>query len=171
MTAKNDVPVLVVAGDGQPRLALTLGEALFSVLNSAECFADGAAGAVGGCSAITLFYPLNIIRTKLQTDDPETRRSAVQVLRSILSKEGIGGLYKGWKAQIVCLGTSNFIYFYTYQMFKVVLGKMSRRRISALTNLAIGAVAGGVNVALTTPLWMVATQLALQAKGDGKPKL
>ena len=38
-----------------------------------DSFADGVAGAAGGTSAISLFYPLNMIRTKLQTSDPKRK--------------------------------------------------------------------------------------------------
>jgi adenine nucleotide transporter 17 len=82
-------------------------------------FVDGFAGAMGGCSAISVFYPLNIIRTKLQTDDPTLNRSAMDVVTDLMKSDGIGGLFTGWWAQIVALGCSNFIYFYCYNMLKV----------------------------------------------------
>jgi hypothetical protein len=35
-------------------------------------------------------------------------------------------------------------------------------------NLGVGAIAGVINVLMTTPLWMVSTQLAVQAKKQKK---
>jgi hypothetical protein len=60
-----------------------------------ESFADGVSGASGGISAITLFYPLNIIRTRLQTDDPTLGRSLVEVVRDLMetSREEFGNPY------------------------------------------------------------------------------
>jgi len=134
-----------------------------------DSFADGMAGACGGVSAITVFYPLNIIRTKLQTDDPsKPPRSMVQVCRDILEEDGIAGLFTGWWSQVVALGVSNFVYFYCYNMLKVIVQKKTNMVITPFTNLAVGAVAGVINVLFTTPLWMVSTQLAVQAKNDGK---
>jgi hypothetical protein len=49
--------------------AADLQEALRRIF-TLDSFADGCAGAAGGVSAITMFYPLNIVRTKLQTADP-----------------------------------------------------------------------------------------------------
>ena len=46
----------------------SIGTLLSTHVFTLENVADGVAGASGGISAITLFYPLNIIRTKLQTD-------------------------------------------------------------------------------------------------------
>ena len=136
-----------------------------------ESFADGAAGAAGGVSAISVFYPLNIVRTCLQTDDPSKPvRGMAAVVKQILEEEGPGGLFKGWWSQVVALGTSNFIYFYTYQSMKAIIQSRTSRKITPLFNLGVGALAGVVNVVLTTPLWMVSTQMAVQAskkKGAG----
>jgi len=134
-----------------------------------DSFADGTAGAMGGVSAITVFYPLNIIRTKLQTDDPSMRpRGMLQVCRDIIEEDGIVGLFTGWWSQVVALGVSNFVYFYVYNMLKVIIQKKTKMVITPVTNLAVGAVAGVINVLFTTPLWMVSTQLAVQAKNGEK---
>jgi adenine nucleotide transporter 17 len=130
-----------------------------------DSFADGAAGASGGISAISVFYPLNIIRTKLQTDDPNKKaRGMVEVVNAIIKAEGLPGLFTGWWGQVVALGSSNFVYFYWYNMLKVIVQRKTQRTITPVINLAVGAVAGVVNVLCTTPLWMVSTQLAVQKK-------
>jgi adenine nucleotide transporter 17 len=120
-------------------------------------------------SAITVFYPLNIIRTQMQTDDPgQKARSMTEVVYKIVEQEGWVGLFKGWWSQVVALGTSNFIYFYVYNMLKVIIMKKTKVAMSPGVNLAVGAVAGVVNVMLTSPLWMISTQLAVQAKITSK---
>ena len=130
-----------------------------------DSFADGVAGASGGITAISVFYPLNIIRTKLQTSDPNQKeRTISQVIQEILNEDGPSGLFKGWWGQVVALGCSNFIYFYTYQMLKVLVVTRTRAPIGPSLNLSVGAVAGVVNVLLTTPLWMVCRQLAVQSR-------
>jgi len=132
-------------------------------------FADGCAGACGGVSAISVFYPLNIVRTKLQTDDINAKeRSISTVITDILREEGLQGLFKGYKGQVIALGCSNFIYFYTYSMIKLIIQKKTSKVITPFTNLAVGAVAGVVNVLMTTPLWMVSTQLQVQARKGTK---
>jgi len=132
-------------------------------------FAEGMAGAMGGTRAITVFYPLNIIRTKLQTDDPsKPPRSMLEVCKAILDDDGIGGLFTGWWSQVVALGVSNFVYFYVYNMLKVIIQKKTKMVINPFSNLAVGAVAGIINVLITSPLWMVSTQLAVQGKSGEK---
>jgi adenine nucleotide transporter 17 len=136
-----------------------------------DSFADGCAGASGGISAISVFYPLNIIRTRLQTDDPTKPRTMAQCFKDILSEGGIPALYTGWWAQIIALGSSNFVYFYVYNMLKVIIQRKTKRVITPTMNLAVGAVAGVVNVLMTTPLWMMCTQLAVQRKKKKKAEL
>jgi adenine nucleotide transporter 17 len=129
-------------------------------------FADGVGGASGGISAITIFYPLNIIRTKLQCfDNAKEEKGMADVVREIFADQGIAGFYQGWWGQICALGTSNFIYFYCYKMLKVLVELNSKQTIGPFMNLAVGAIAGVVNVLTTTPLWMVSTQLAVQSRG------
>lgn len=140
----------------------------FAQIFTFENFADGVAGASGGISAITIFYPLNIIRTKLQTDDPTLNRSMLDVVRDTLKEGGVPAFYTGWWGQVVALGTSNFIYFYCYNMLKVMVQTSTGATIGPATNLGVGAIAGVVNVLMTTPLWMVSTQLAVQAKKGTK---
>jgi adenine nucleotide transporter 17 len=135
--------------------------AIFTV----DSFADGCAGAAGGISAISVFYPLNMIRTRLQVADPSKKvPSMAQVFQDILNEEGVPGLFKGWWGQVVALGSSNFVYFYMYNMLKVIVQKKTKTAITPMVNLGVGAVAGVVNVLCTTPLWMMSTQLAVQAK-------
>jgi len=132
-----------------------------------ESFASGASGSAGGVSAITVFYPLNVVRTKLQCDDvTKEERSMTAVVQDIIKTEGIGGLFVGYVGQVIALGTSNFIYFYAYSLLKqvVLINKETPGPITPFMNLAVGAVAGAVNVLMTTPLWMVHTQLTVQAK-------
>lgn len=48
----------------------------------------------------------------------------------------------------------------------MVQSRIASGVIGPVANLAVGAVAGVVNVLATTPLWMVSTQLAVQVKHD-----
>ena len=90
----------------------------------------------------------------------------VHVTKQIVAKHGWYGLFQGWWSAVVCLGASNFVYFYTYNAFKTiyqvkVLGSR-KKSIDAYNNLVIAALAGVVNVLLTTPLWVVNTRLTVQ---------
>ena len=128
-------------------------------------FVHAVSGCVGGATAITIFYPLNTVRLRLQVDSSYKEQATFKVLAEIYRKEGLGGLYQGLQAQIIALACSNFVYFYTYEMFKSVYRiSLSRKEIRSGPNLAIAATAGVINVLVTTPLWVAMSRLATQRK-------
>ena len=139
---------------------------LFKELATYENLVHAISGLVGGVTAISAFYPLNNIRSRLQLDETIEKGSMVHVTKQIVAKHGWYGLFQGWWSAVVCLGASNFVYFYTYNAFKTiyqvkVLGSR-KKSIDAYNNLVIAALAGVVNVLLTTPLWVVNTRLTVQ---------
>jgi len=122
------------------------------------------AGSTAGCTAITLFYPLNLVRTRLQLAETGKSKSALQCLLDILKSEGLGALYTGLWGNVCCLGTSNFVYFYIYNGLRAVL--LARKKqagaaqvITANVNLLVSCIAGSVNVLLTNPLWVASMRL------------
>eukprot|EP00924_Labyrinthula_sp_SR-Ha-C_P004815 snap_masked-scaffold_1-processed-gene-13.0-mRNA-1 protein AED:0.22 eAED:0.22 QI:0/-1/0/1/-1/1/1/0/316 len=127
-------------------------------------------GATGGATAITTFYPLNIIRTKLQVDETLKSKNVFVLIKEIAEKEGFSALYQGWWSSVVSLGCSNFVYFYTYNAFKALYFKYVLKAnpktamIDPITNLAIASSAGIINVLCTTPLWVAGTRLMVQSK-------
>ncbi|CAH3169280.1 unnamed protein product [Porites evermanni] len=130
---------------------------LFSYRN----FVHALAGAVGSVTAMTVFFPLDTARTRLQVDDKRKVKNTAYVLRDIFQEEGLQSLYRGLLPVLCSLYCSNFLYFYTFNGLKTVFvgkGKTS----SSLQDLLFGYLAGIVNVLLTTPLWVVNTRLKLQ---------
>lgn len=130
---------------------------LFSRDNLVHAFS----GATGSVVAMTLFYPLEVLRIRLQVDD---RRDFVHVLSlaaEVLSEEGWSCFYKGIRPMLVSLYCSNFIYFYTFHGLKLLVRKRGLAH-SAPLDLLLASLAGIVNVVTTTPLWLVTTRIKLQ---------
>lgn len=63
-------------------------------------------------------------------------------------------LYRGLKPVLVSLGSSNFIYFYTFHGLKTL-----QKNSAAQNDLLLGIVSGIINVLTTTPLWVVNSRL------------
>mmetsp|Transcript_32116 Transcript_32116/g.39531 ORF Transcript_32116/g.39531 Transcript_32116/m.39531 type:complete len:336 (-) Transcript_32116:693-1700(-) len=124
-------------------------------------------GATGGVTAITTFYPLNMVRLKVQTDENYSTKDNVFVTaKKIAQNDGIEALYQGWQSAVISLGASNFVYFYTYNAFKSIYKKFvlkdPKANIDTLTNLLVASSAGVINVLATTPLWVAGTRLTVQ---------
>lgn len=94
------------------------------------------------------------------------------IARQIVNKYGFAGLFQGWWSAVVCLGASNFVFFYTFNMFKMIYQikvlESRKKAIDPYTNLVVAAAAGVINVLLTTPLWVVNTRLTVQDNKNPK---
>lgn len=118
------------------------------------------AGSVGSMTAMTTFYPLDTVRSRLQVEDGEAKNTWT-IIQEIIKEEGFESLYRGLGPVLTSLCCSNFVYFYTFHGLRSVYKKDAKSQ-SALTDLVLASIAGAVNVLLTTPLWVVNTRLRLQ---------
>lgn len=78
-------------------------------------------------------------------------------MKDLIRDEGVSSLYRGLEPVLYSLFASGFVYFYSFHGLRRVAGEKS-----AVKDLAIGAVAGAINVLTTTPLWVVNTRIKMQ---------
>eukprot|EP01127_Copromyxa_protea_P009431 TRINITY_DN2229_c0_g1_i1.p1 TRINITY_DN2229_c0_g1~~TRINITY_DN2229_c0_g1_i1.p1 ORF type:complete len:303 (+),score=73.72 TRINITY_DN2229_c0_g1_i1:39-947(+) len=133
---------------------------------SYEAFVHAISGTAGGACAMSLFYPLDVIRTHMQVQKDCT-------VGQLIKEEGLGSLYRGLSGVLISLGCSNFVYFYTNNLMKVLLRRYTgQNNVTIPQNLLIATLAGVVNVLVTCPLWVANTRLKLQSnkkQSDVKP--
>ncbi|XP_072127944.1 peroxisomal membrane protein PMP34-like isoform X2 [Mobula birostris] len=125
-----------------------------------ESLVHAVAGATGGLTAMTVFYPLDTARLRLQVDEKMKAKSTPVVLAKIIKEEGLTAVYRGWFSVISSLCCSNFVYFYTFNALKETWVK--GQPPSNSKDLVMGFISGVVNVLVTTPLWVVNTRLKMQ---------
>ncbi|XP_014903613.1 peroxisomal membrane protein PMP34 isoform X2 [Poecilia latipinna] len=130
-------------------------------LLSYETLVHAVAGAMGSVTAMTVFFPLDTAKSRLQVDDKRKAQSTPVILAEIAKEEGFLALYRGWFPVISSLCCSNFVYFYTFNALKKVAASGPGKPRPG-KDLLMGMVAGVVNVILTTPMWVVNTRLKLQ---------
>jgi len=122
---------------------------------SYEAFVHAVSGTAGGSISMTIFYPLDVIRTYQQVDKTP--------ITQIIQEQGVGVLYRGLQSVLTSLAVSNFVYFYTNNLLKVLLRRITgEKSISVGQNLFVASLAGVVNVLLTCPLWVANTRIKLQ---------
>ncbi|XP_017863157.1 PREDICTED: peroxisomal membrane protein PMP34 [Drosophila arizonae] len=119
-------------------------------------------GAAGGCIAMSTFYPLDTVRSRLQLEESGEVRSTKRVIKEIVLNEGFQSLYRGLGPVLQSLCISNFVYFYTFHALKLVTSNGARGQQSALKDLLLGSIAGVINVFTTTPFWVVNTRLRMR---------
>ena len=74
------------------------------------------AGAIGGVTYWTAFFPADVVKTRMQTDAHYKKLGLVKGLGVLWKEEGIRGLYKGWSITAVRAFPANAIIFYVYEM-------------------------------------------------------
>lgn len=131
----------------------------FEVL-SYESLVHAVSGAMGSVTAMTVFFPLDTARLRLQVDENREAKSTPAILAEIIKEEGFLAPYRGWFPVICSLCCSNFVYFYCFHSLKG--SYLKGHQSSPGADLLIGMAAGIVNVLVTTPLWVVNTRLKLQ---------
>ncbi|XP_071329819.1 peroxisomal membrane protein PMP34 [Trachinotus anak] len=130
-------------------------------LLSYETLVHAVAGAMGSVTAMTVFFPLDTAKSRLQVDEKRKSNSTPIILAEIAKEEGFLSLYRGWFPVISSLCCSNFVYFYTFNTLKKLMASGPGKSRPG-KDLLMGIVAGVVNVVLTTPMWVVNTRLKLQ---------
>ncbi|KAH8884246.1 mitochondrial carrier [Thozetella sp. PMI_491] len=150
----------------------------------AKSWAHLVAGAVGGMTAAALTAPLDVLKTRLQSDFYQSQLRAsravqtstmnplraagyhlnetVQILASVYRQEGPRALFKGLGPNLVGVIPARSINFFTYGNGKRVIAQyLNGGQEAAWVHLSAGAVAGIVTSTATNPIWMVKTRLQL----------
>ncbi|CDS08666.1 hypothetical protein LRAMOSA10027 [Lichtheimia ramosa] len=133
-------------------------------------FGNAVAGSAGAMFALTMVYPLDIIKTRIQVqakheslDDKEQEHysSAWDGIMQIMQKEGVAGLYAGLGSSLLGTASTNFTYFYCYSVIRELYNKRynpAGGTLSTALELLLGAAAGALTTLVTTPVALVTTR-------------
>lgn len=152
------------------------------------------AGALGGCVATVITYPLlaksaraaNARRRaggkpeqETETTDPANGEAqslprsipsipSIPPIPSISSIQSVVQSYTGLSASLFGTTVSQGVYFYFYSLLRsFFVSRRGAEAPSVVESLGIASLAGMANVLLTNPIWVVATRL--QTLGGGSP--
>lgn len=141
-------------------------------LVTSENLIHAISGTLGGVFSITLLFPFETARTRLQVDDRRPSKLSVKVIRDLIYEEGWRSLYQGWRSLLVSLSVTNFVYFYVFYGLRSFNWSLSTDDHSFLenenhvqnifTDLMNGTIAGIVAVIISNPFWVINTRLKLQ---------
>ncbi|CAN8104175.1 unnamed protein product [Discula destructiva] len=89
-------------------------------------FATGIIGATSGAFGATVVYPLNVLRTRLQTQGtkmhPPTYTGIMDVFMKTYKNEGVRGMYKGLGMNLLKVAPALSITWVTYENSKRIMG-------------------------------------------------
>ncbi|KAM7205677.1 mitochondrial carrier protein RIM2 [Rhypophila sp. PSN 637] len=150
----------------------------------AKSWAHFVAGGIGGMTAATLTAPLDVLKTRLQSDFYQAQLQATraahatkmnpvraaayhfqetgQILAAVYRVEGPRALFKGLGPNLVGVVPARSINFFTYGNGKrLIADYMNGGKEAPWVHLAAGTLAGVVTSTMTNPIWMVKTRLQL----------
>lgn len=131
------------------------------------------AAAAGNTASSLVFVPKEVLKQQLQTfrnSHSGVSANTLQVLGTILKEKGIIGLYSGYRATLLRNIPSAILRFALYEEFKIFIAGHSVLSTWLQTHhapLVAGAFAGAISSAMTTPLDVVKTRMAVNACPPG----
>ncbi|KAH9607971.1 hypothetical protein KSS87_006258 [Heliosperma pusillum] len=121
------------------------------------------AGAVGGLAASLIRVPTEVIKQRMQTGQ---FASAPDAVRLIVAKEGFKGLYAGYRSFLLRDLPFDAIQFCLYEQIRFGYKLAAKRDLNDPENAVIGAFAGALTGAITTPLDVIKTRLMVQGSAN-----
>ncbi|KAG6534499.1 hypothetical protein ZIOFF_008402 [Zingiber officinale] len=122
-------------------------------------FAHLTAGAIGGAVSSFIRVPTEVVKQRIQTGH---FTSAPDAIRLIVAKEGFRGLYAGYKSFLLRDLPFDALQFCIYEQLRIGYKIAARRDLNDPENALIGAFAGAITGAITTPLDVMKTRLMVQ---------
>ena len=119
-------------------------------------------GALARITAVTVVSPIELIRTKIQSERLKYAEIATAVRYSIVN-QGFRSLYKGWVSTVWRDVPFSMLYWLGYETLKTKV--LRYREISSLNSLSTflcGATAGSIAATITCPLDVVKTHRQIQ---------
>ncbi|XP_052190311.1 S-adenosylmethionine carrier 1, chloroplastic/mitochondrial-like [Diospyros lotus] len=135
---------------------------LKSLPENLSALAHLTAGAVGGAASSIVRVPTEVIKQRIQTGH---FASAPDAVRLIVAKEGFKGLYAGYGSFLLRDLPFDAIQFCIYEQLRMGYKLAARRDLNDPENAIIGAFAGAITGAITTPLDVIKTRLMVQGSG------
>lgn len=144
------------------------------------------AGGIGGMTGAVLTCPLDVVKTRLQSDvyhdmynkTPKSANPVIKaaqhfketgnVIRNIYVNEGVRALFRGLGPNLVGVIPARSINFFTYGASKEALSQQFNNGNEATwIHLLSGINAGFITSTATNPIWLIKTRLQLD-KHKGK---
>ncbi|XP_044469388.1 S-adenosylmethionine carrier 1, chloroplastic/mitochondrial isoform X2 [Mangifera indica] len=121
------------------------------------------AGAIGGVAASLIRVPTEVVKQRMQTGQFVSAPDAVHL---IVSKEGFKGLYAGYGSFLLRDLPFDAIQFCMYEQLWLGYKAAACRELNDPEKAVIGAFAGALTGAITTPLDVIKTRLMIQGSAN-----
>ncbi|KAF9502050.1 mitochondrial carrier [Pleurotus eryngii] len=122
--------------------------------------ANFAAGAIAGISEILVFYPLDVVKTRMQLDTGKTTQGLVGTFKSIVKEEGAGRLYRGLVPPLLLEAPKRAVKFAANDFWgKTYLQLSGKVKIDQQLSILTGCTAGATESFVVVPFELVKIRL------------
>ncbi|KAF8228126.1 mitochondrial carrier [Tricholoma matsutake] len=122
--------------------------------------ANFAAGAIAGISEILTFYPLDVVKTRMQLDTGKSRHGLVGTLRAIVKEEGIGRLYRGLVPPLLLEAPKRAVKFAANDYWgKTFINMTGQSKMTQSLSVLTGCTAGATESFVVVPFELVKIKL------------
>ncbi|CAI2373782.1 unnamed protein product [Moneuplotes crassus] len=125
---------------------------------------------------VTLTSPIEVLKTRMQVqNDKQFKVEMYQKIREsflkIWRQEGFAGMFKGYRATLICTPIFNSIYFPIYEKLRLTFAESYGQDKSSFSVVASScSIAGLISSILTNPMWVVRTRMITEEfKAQGIP--
>ncbi|KAL4268080.1 mitochondrial carrier family protein [Pleurotus pulmonarius] len=127
------------------------------------------AGGFGGVSAVLVGHPFDLTKTRLQTAAPGAYTGAVDVVKQILARDGVRGMYRGMVPPLLGVTPIFALSFWAYDASKKLILSATPNRSSDVLSTGELAAAGFLSAVPTTLVTapVERAKVLLQIQGQG----
>lgn len=122
--------------------------------------ANFAAGAIAGVSEILTFYPLDVVKTRMQLETGKSKHGMVGTLSSIVREEGFGRLYRGLVPPLLLEAPKRAVKFAANDFWgKTYMGLSGESKMTQQLSILTGCSAGATESFVVVPFELVKIKL------------
>ncbi len=127
------------------------------------------AGSIAGMASLVVCYPMDIVRTRLQTTDATRFKGVLDCFVQTVKNEGFLALYKGMASPLAAQALQKAIMFGAYgaaqrmiQQHKIQKSPSGDQQLTIGELFVCGMVAGAANTVVAAPIELVRNRLMVQ---------
>ena len=130
---------------------------------------DGVAGTVGGVSGLSIWFPLDTVKCRMQTRPAEYNNSSIKCFRQMIKIEGFFSLYRGLLSPALGFGAINSTVFGVNKFgTNFIKGKDKEYELTNVEKVGVGSFVGFCSSFVRTPIERVKT--VMQIRNQDKTK-
>lgn len=125
---------------------------------------------------VTVTSPIEVLKTRMQVQ--HDKQYKVQMYNKIFNsfhkiwkQEGVAGMFKGYRAALICTPVFNSIYFPLYEKLRLTFAEKFQQDKSSFKVVASSCgIAGLISSFITNPMWVIRTRMMAEIfKAQGVP--